>query len=548
MGHRNKQLIFIMLNSTQRHPDILQCIANLSNSEVFTPPPLTNKILDNLPQEVWTNPDYKWLEPAPKTGVFLREITKRLMVGLQSDFPNPKDRIDHILTNMLYGLPTSQITALMSRRTLYTAKDPSKIDYSKSLGIQTLVKMETDQGNLPFENIGHTYKNGNCIYCGIKKGILDGDNRTGRESYAYPFIHIPWTTPKLLVSPFNKGYLSVSDESATGSDLQNIYNTIQNMKFDTIIGNPPYQVSDGGGTGSSAMPIYQKFVEMAIALEPKYVSFIIPSRWFAGGKGLDEFRANMLKDKRISHLTDYPNANDCFPGVEIKGGVCHFLWDKKHKGECVVRTMRGEEIVSQMTRPLDGYDVFIKHNEALTILEKVQKLAENTLESKVYARNPFGFISSFKDYKEKPFKDSVKIYAIGKQGYISISQMSVNKDILDKYKVLLAKACEGGGEYPNKILGKPIIAEPNSCCTETYLVIDTFESEKKAQNMNNYLRTRFVRFLIHLRKPTQNMSKNVFAFVPDLDMNTLWTDEMLYQKYNLTTEEIAFVTSIVREM
>jgi site-specific DNA-methyltransferase (adenine-specific) len=544
-----------MLNSNilqpTRKPDILDCIANLSNDQVFTPPDLVNKILDILPPEVWTNPDLKWLDPGCKSGVFLREIAKRLMTSLYESFPDPNQRRHHILTNMLYGLPTATITAMMSRRTLYVSKDAT--------GTESIVKMPTSEGNMPYTQMEHTYKNDHCIYCGIKQDTYDGDDRQGRESYAYSFIHIPWAlndeaTPVSTTRPLNRGMdskqntpLSRGQANSLGVATNN-FNNLLNMKFDVIIGNPPYQISDGGGTGSSAMPIYHKFVEMAIRLQPQYVSMIIPSRWFAGGKGLDEFRANMLKDKRICALVDYPNASDCFPGVEIKGGVCYFLWNKSHDGDCLVKTMKGDEISSEMTRPLDGQDVFIKHNEALSIIEKVQDKAEKTMEQKVYNRNPFGFISSFKDYKDKPFESSIKIYAIGKQGYISQSQMSTNQDILTKYKLLLAKACEGGGEYPNRITGKPIIAEPNSCCTETYLVIDVFDTLTEAHNMDKYLRTRFARFMIHLRKPTQNMSKNVFAFVPDLDMNITWTDEMLYEKYGLTPDEIAFVESIVREM
>ena len=504
------------ITTQSRFPDILDCIANLSSSEVFTPKTVVNNIIDNLPPEVWTNPDLKWLEPAPKTGIFLREITKRLMVSLTPSIPDPKHRIKHILTNMLYGLPTSEITALMSRRTLYTAKDPSLIiNYSKSNTVQSLIQMDTNNGNLPYQRTEHTYKSEHCIYCGAKQGQYDGTDREGRENYAYSFIH----NHQLLTT----------------------------MKFDVIIGNPPYQIVDDG-FGASAKPIYQLFVQMAISLNPKYISMIIPSRWFAGGKGLDEFRKQMLDDRRIKVLVDYPNANDCFPGVEIKGGVCYFLWDKSHKGECVVKTMTGDEITSEDTRSLGGQGVFIRQNEAISILAKVQKQQEPTLENKVSSQKPFGFRTFFDEFEAVTFENAVKIYARGRQGYLSRDKVVVNPQLIDKYKVLASKAYNGGDARPHQIIGKPIVTTPNSCCTMTYLVINTFETEAEATNMASYLRTKFVRFLISLKKNTQDLKQTKFAFVPDLDMNTLWTDEMLFQRYGLTDEEVAFIHSIVKEM
>lgn len=321
------------------------------------------------------------------------------------------------------------------------------------------------------------------------------------------------------------------------------------MKFDVIIGNPPYQLNDGGGTGSSAMPIYQKFIETAIELEPKYISMIIPSRWFAGGKGLDEFRSRMLSDKRMKVLVDYPNAEDCFPGVEIKGGVCYFLWDSAHKGDCKVISMMDGNIVSEATRPLNEYDVFVRFNESIGILNKIRAKNESTLDKKVSSRKPFGLESNFKDIKlSKELDYELKVYAIGKVGFVKAADIKNNHNIIDRYKVLLAKASEGKGTYPNNILGKPIVAEPNSCCTETYLVINTFESQLEAENLAKYIKTRFFRFLVSLKKNTQNTSKDRFSFVPDLDMSQEWTDEKLYQRYDITEEEQQFIESIVKPM
>lgn len=493
-----------------RNPDILECIANLSNDEVFTPPQVVQQILDALPAEVWSNPDLKFLDPACKTGVFLREIAKRLMLGLQEIIPDEQARREHIFKNMIYGIAITDLTGLMSRRSLYYSKYPDS-KYS-------VVQMPSPQGNIVYSNIEHSFQNRKCIYCGAPQELLDRVETM--ERHAYQFIH------------------------------QSIDKIFTNMKFDVIIGNPPYQLNDGG-FGASAMPIYQKFIEKAIELEPKYISMIIPSRWFAGGKGLDEFRARMLSDKRMKVLVDYPNAEDCFPGVEIKGGVCYFLWDKAHIGDCKVISMMDGNIVSEATRPLNEYDVFVRFNESIGILNKIRAKNEATLDKKVSSRKPFGFATNFNDFKKKPFGDSVKIYAnpsLGKVGYVDKEKIIINTEWVDKYKVLLAMAAEGKGTYPNNIIGKPIVAEPNSCCTETYLVVDIFDDQVKTENLAKYIKTRFFRFLVSLKKNTQHLSKDRFSFVPDLDMSQEWTDEKLYQRYDITPEEQQFIESIVKPM
>lgn len=491
----------------RRTPDILECIANLSSDEVFTPPGLANSILDLLPKEVWSNKDLKFLDPSCKTGIFLRECAKRLMVGLEKDIPDEDLRREHIFKNMLYGISITDITSLMSRRSLY---------YSKSgTSEHSVVKFDNEKGNIQYENIRHTFEKRKCTYCGAPEELLD--RVEGMELHAYQFIH---------------------------QDFNNIFN---NMKFDVIIGNPPYQLSDGG-FAASAMPIYHKFIEAAIALNPKYISMIIPSRWFAGGKGLDDFRAKMLTDKRLKVLVDHPNAEDCFPGVEIKGGVCYFLWDSKHNGECEVRSMLGGEEVSRATRKLDEHDTFIRFNESIEIINKIKSKNEETLDKKVSSRKPFGFATDFKDYKTKDFTGAVKIYARGEIGFISKDKILNNQSWINKYKVFMAMAAEGKGTYPNNITGKPIMIGKNTCCTETYLVIDVFDDKNKAENLEKYIKTRFFRFLVSLKKNTQHLSKDRFSFVPDLDMSVEWTDEKLYKRYEITEEEQGFIKSIVKEM
>jgi site-specific DNA-methyltransferase (adenine-specific) len=495
----------------KRMPDILECIANLSSDEVFTPPPLANKILDLLPNEVWSNPELKFIDPACKTGIFLRECAKRLMGGLEKVIPDEDKRREHIFKNMLYGIAITDITALMSRRSLY---------YSKSgISENAVIKFENATGNVIYKNLEHTFEKRKCIHCGAAEDLLDVKVE-GLENHAYQFIH------------------------------QDINNLFKDMKFSVIIGNPPYQLNDGG-FGASAMPIYHKFIETAMNLNPRYISMIIPSRWFAGGKGLDDFRAKMLSDKRLKVLVDHPNAEDCFPGVEIKGGVCYFLWDSKYNGECEVVSMLAGEEVSRAKRSLDEHATFIRFNESIDIIKKIRAKNEVTFDKKVSSMKPFGFRTFFNDFKQNEFKNSVKIFVnptLGKVGWVDKKKIEVNKGWVDKYKVLLAMAAEGKGTFPNNILGKPILAEKNSCCTETYLVVDVFDDKDKAENLVKYIRTRFFRYLISLKKNDHHLSKDKFSFVPDLDMSKEWTDEKLFKRYEITEKEQAFIKSIVKEM
>lgn len=319
------------------------------------------------------------------------------------------------------------------------------------------------------------------------------------------------------------------------------------MKFDVIVGNPPYQLNTGGH-GAQAAPIYHLFIEQAKKLKPHYMAFIIPSRWFAGGMGLGKFREAMLRDRHISKIVDYPNAGDCFPGVEIKGGVNYFIWDSEYDGDCNLVTIVGDEQVSSMDRKLDEYDTFIRWNEAIPILKKVQAFHEETLSSIMSGLDPFRLPTNFSNFDNIDNPDKIRIYANKKTGFVKSTLIGKGVDYINSYKVLLAKAAEGGGTFPNQIIGKPILATPPSCCTMTYFVAGSFNTETQAQNLSRYLKTRFVRFLISLRKNTQDVNREKFLFVPLLNMNQEWTDEKLYERYNIDQEEQAFIKRMVKEM
>lgn len=502
------------------NPDVLTCLANLSNDEVFTPPDLANRMLDTLPAELWSNPKAKFLDPFCKSGVFLREIAKRLIKGLETFEPDLQKRINHIMQNQLYGIGITELTALLSRRTLYYSKEANKKEYA----VTTI--FDTEDGNIAYERIQHTFANGKCTFCGASQEVYERGDEL--ETHAYQFIH---------------------DK-----------NPFENMQFDVIIGNPPYQLNDGGGTGSSAIPIYHKFIQQAKKLNPRYLSMIVPARWFTGGRGLDEFRDEMLNDKRIKELHDFPNSQDCFSGVEIKGGVCYFLWQNNYDGKTIVYTHSENELKSKSERYLleKGADTFIRHNEVISILQKVQKLNEESFAKMISANDPFGFDirveGSYKrvkpNYKREPFEGSVKFYYNGwlreGLGYIKQESIRKNKEMINDYKVLITKAW-GIGDMSRDWL-QPLLVEPNSCCTETYLVIGPFSSKKKAENVISYTQTKFFHLLVSLIKITQNAMKKVYQFVPLQDFSEPWTDEKLYKKYGLTQEEIDFIESMIRPM
>lgn len=505
------------MENNSYNPDVLNCLANLSNDEVFTPPTLANQMLDLLPKELFSDPKTTFLDPFCKSGVFLREIVKRLDRGLQSVIPDRRERIDHIMHKQVFGIAITELTSLLSRRSLYCSKHAD--------GEHSVSRFDTPEGNLLYTPLHHSWEKGKCRYCGASQEVYDRGEAS--EQYAYQFIHT--------------------------DNPERIFN----MKFDVIIGNPPYQLSDGGGmqtesSSGSAIPLYHKFVEQAQLLMPRYLTMIIPARWYSGGRGLDSFRDFMLKDNRLSVLVDYYDSRDCFPGVDIAGGVCYFLWDReKRNPSCLtINVSNGKEY--RTTRILNEYNVFIRSICASQIIQKVRSLNEKTMDTIVFSSKPFGF-RSFESGSLKKTKDDVVL--IGSKGisFVKTSDISTNKEYVNFWKTMMSKtsaehAGQADKEGKKKVISKIAVLRPNEICTESYLILSVFRDEHSADNLMQYMKTMFVRFLLSQVVLTQNIAKSSFQFVPLQDFSHPWTDEMLYKKYNLTEEEIAFIESMIRPM
>ncbi len=521
-----------------RNPDVLTCIANLSNDEVFTPPEFANRMLDTLAEawaannngaNIWADSSVRFLDPFTKSGVFLREITRRLTEGLKTEIPNLEVRVDHILTKQVFGIGITHLTSLLARRSLYCSKHAN--------GEHSIAKsLTSDAGNIWFERIEHSWNGGKCKYCGASQKTLDRGEDL--ETHAYAFIHTDDIKTRVA--------------ELFGGDMQ----------FDVIIGNPPYQLDDGG-YGTSAAPIYQRFVEQAKALEPRYLSMIIPARWFAGGKGLDEFRESMLKDDRLRTIDDFLSAADVFPGVGLKGGVCYFLWDRDNPGPCSVTTHFKDWPVSTASRPLlqEGVDVFIRFNEGLSILKKVVAAesgesdslslpASKRFDRLVSSRKPFGLETTFKGKVAKSPGD-IRVYQNGGTGYVARDTISNGTQFIDKWKIYVGRAAPGTGNrdtYPHKIISTPFVGEPESISSETYLCIGPFDSKSEAESALSYLSCRLTRLLILLHKPSQDTTRKVYTFVPTQEWTRRWTDEDLYAKYGISASEIEFIEKVVRPM
>ena len=506
------------LYNTMYNPDVLSCIANLSNDEVFTPPEVANAMLDLLPQELFSDPTTTFLDPACKSGVFLREIAKRLLKGLEPLIPDLQERTDHIFKHQLYGIAITELTSHLSRRSLYCSKFAN--------GKYSVVHFDNIDGNVRFKNIQHVWKDGKCVFCGVnkKEGTYD---RESMEVHAYEMIH--------TMHP----------------------ERIFDMKFDVIIGNPPYQLNIGVEKENYAVPIYQKFVEQAKKLNPRYLSMIIPARWYAGGRGLDDFRKEMLEDDRLRVIHDFPRSFDCFPGVEIQGGVCYFLWERDAHGDCSVTTHKDDKIGIAMERPLleGGCDTFIRYNESISIIRKVRAHNEKSFSQLVSSQTPFGVITSYKGTSTKQNSSDVKMYISGnekefKGGSSFCPKVKILKghEMIPWHKVYVCEAYGGGMNFPHSVISKPFYGEPNTICNQSYLVVGPFKDKQECENVISYYCTKFVRFLILQKKNAQHAMRGVYQFVPIQDFSKPWTDEELYKKYGISDEEIAFIDSMVKPM
>lgn len=500
------------------NPDVLTCLANLSNDEVFTSPEIANAILDMLPKDLFNNPNTTFFDPACKSGVFLREIAKRLIKGLEWQFPDLQERIDHIFQYQLFGIAITELTSLLSRRSIYCSKYPNS-DFSVS-------RFKDPQGNIRYKKTSHTWQNGKCVFCGAsqKEGTYD---REEMELHAYELIHT--------------------------SHPERIFN----MKFDVIISNPPYQLNVGVEKENYAIPIYQKFVEQAKKLNPRYMTMIIPARWYAGGRGLDVFRKDMLADKRIRIIHDYPDATKVFPGVQIKAGVCYFLWDRDYSGDCSITTHLNDTIVGPVERPLleKGSDTFIRYNQAISILHKVYKEGNPSFSELVSTQTPFGLVTSYKGMPERTNSTDLKMYISGNDAkykggtaFVPLSMIKKGKNMIPWHKVYIPKAGSGSDSFPHQILSKPFYGEPNTVCNQTYLVIGPFNDKTECENVISYISTKFFRFMVLQHKNSQDAMRAVYQFVPMQDFSKSWTDEELYEKYGFNQEEIDFIDSMIKPM
>ena len=490
------------------NPDVLSCLANLSNDEVFTPPNIVNDVLDKLPSELWSDKTATFLDPVSKSGVFLREIAKRLIEGLDKVIPDQQERLNHIFNNQLYGIALTQLTALLSRRSIYCSKTANG-KYS------ICNNFTTKDGNLKFERVEHKWKSRKCVYCGAAEEMYSRGEFL--ETHAYEFIHVD--KPE----------------------------EIFNMKFDVIIGNPPYQL-DTGGSGRQAKPIYQKFVSQAKKLNPRFLTMIIPARWYSGGFGLDTFRNEMINDKRISHLIDFESASDVFPGVDIAGGVCYFLWEKDYKGECKVRTVK-EGVSTELIRPLNEFSIFIRQSEAIPIIRKITEANGSSgsyLNNRVSSIRPFGLPTNY-----IPTMNGIPCRFIQRIGlsYANKTDVSDPHDLLNKWKLLIPKAPIAGQtdfSKPVRIYHdrNAIISKPGECCTESWIVAGSFNTEEEVLSYKSYLFTKIVRFLILQTVISQDVNRKNFSFVPDpMNFEGVFSDDILKKKWGITHDEWEYINT-----
>ena len=510
------------------NPDILETIANLSNDEVFTPPELANKILDMLPEEVWNNPNLTFLDPAVKTGIFLREIASRLIDGLAEEIPDLQERVNHILTKQVFGIGITELTTLMARRTVYCSTTANG-------KFSICTEFDDGKGNIIFPDTEHTWdKNGRCEYCGANEG--EYNRGANFESHAYPFIH------------------------------DNFKKEFGNMKFDVIIGNPPYQLNVGneGANSSKSKAIYNLFIDKSIELKPKYITMIIPSRWMtSASEGIPKTWVNkMVMDYRFKIIKDFENADNIFKNVGIMGGVNYFLWDSEYNGKCHYEFTDSNEVTSSKKMFLNEIDddLIIRDLKIHPILNKVKK--KHSEYYKEEKDNFSGYVAPFdlgdrlatnwRGYsKEEDSENNIKYYVSESTngvpyGWIKKEDISRHHKVVNMHKIFLPRA-HGGLK---QMLGLPRYGEPNSAASHTYVIIGYKQNltEQECLNVMTYIHTKFFRFMVGIRKKTQMATRKAYQFVPLQDFSKPWTDEELYKKYKLTQEEIDYIEETIAPM
>ncbi|GJM36998.1 MAG: type III restriction endonuclease [Acidimicrobiales bacterium] len=506
---------------TAHVPDVLETLAQLPNDEVFTPPKVANAMLDILPAEAWNDPELRWLDPATKSGVFLREAYKRLMVGLAAWQPDPDVRRAHILQEMLFGSAITALSADIARRSVYQTRDATGASVVDQAIADWVVEFGSAAGNIEYTETGHTIgTDGRCDVCRAPEALV----RDKREIYAYAFNHGTYPTKEM-----------------------------NDVKFDVIVGNPPYQISAEGT--NRTMPIYHQFVERAIDMDPRYVLMITPSRWFTGGLGLDDFRDRMIGDRRLAKIVDNPKIFDCFPQAKIRGGVSYFLWDRDHDGDCEVSTRIDGNIVSTAVRDLRrGHGVLVRDNKASTIIEKVLAKGEGSVEEWFLPRLAFNqnWRTNFRGDSDEATDGAVPIIHNSGVGYVRVKDFERNADLVDEWKVLLPMASSGdtaqdeSGRIVDVVLGEPIAVAPGSVCTESYFVAGTPKTKVACENYAHFLATKFVRFLVLQRKSTQHITSERFRFVPALSMSERWTDPKMYSHFDLNDDEIEHIEASIK--
>ena len=496
---KQKQLACYYTSDSEE--DIFEYIPPQANNQIFTPKRVVRMMIDMLEKEnpgIFNSTTNTFIDLYMKSGMYITEIVRRIFDQTRDQYPSDTACITHILENQVYGFAPSPILDAITKNYIFGFDDDMVIS----------------------------------------------------QEHFKEYDTIPAAKDGTLKQEINRLF------NPQGGD----------MKFTAIIGNPPYQLVDGGGTGSSAVPIYQYFVEDVKKIEPEHLVMIIPSRWFTGGKGLDSFRESMLNDDRLQVLHDFVNPGDCFPNVSIEGGVCYFLWNKGTHSLCRVYSHSSNGNTLMIERPLleKGADVFIRQNEMVSIVRKVMDRHEISFSSIVSPRNPYNFREDFYESK-KVQQDLIKVLGIQekKRAFLSFPKSSINRgtDELDKYRLYISKADGAAGSIgfpvPARIIGKSEIGNPGTACTETFLRIGPFANKEETLNAQKYMETKFLRALIGARKG-KNMTQSTYSFAPLQDFSNSsdinWSktipeiDQQLYEKYNLSKDEIKFIEEKVAPM